>query len=142
MKYRILSLVVSSILLMSFSSISMAQKCTIKYNFKGWSVFYKTYKGTGTVHCANARSTRVSLSLKGGGFTFGVSEITNGKGTMTGILNIQDIYGTYFAMDGHAGFIKSIEGRMMIKGNNFLSLHGKGEGFDLGFSFGALTIMP
>ena len=45
-------------MLFSFSAVAVAQdkapattKCTMKFNLKGWSVFYKTAEGGGRVTC-------------------------------------------------------------------------------------------
>jgi len=107
---------------------------------EGWSVFYKTYHGTGTVSCPSGKSARVKLSLKGGGLTFGVSHILNGTGKIRGINKISDIYGNSFAMGGHAGFIKSVEGRWIPKGFRTIILSGKGIGYGLGWSMGNFRI--
>jgi hypothetical protein len=62
------------------------------------------------------------------------------RGAFSGVKDISEIFGTYFAVDGHAGAPKSAEGRAMTKGKVSLALRGTGRGFDLGFSFGAFTI--
>lgn len=131
---------VSLICLSLAPASSHAAQCSIKYNLKGWSIFYKTYQGSAIINCPNGQGARVNLSLKAGGFTFGSSEIINGKGVINGVSNISEVYGTYFTMDAHAGFLDSVEARLMFKGANSLGLTGKGNGFDIGFSFGALTI--
>ncbi|NOR70396.1 MAG: hypothetical protein GQ532_12010 [Methylomarinum sp.] len=142
MKPHFLRLIASVFFLTFFSATAGAAQCSIKYNLKGWSVFYKAYKGTAVISCPNGQSARVNLSLKGGGFTFGSSDITDGKGVINGVGNINEVYGTYFAMDGHAGFLQSVEARLLFKGANSVGMAGRGGGFDLGFSFGALTIKP
>ena len=138
MKQYFLGILAGSILLVPFSA--SAADCTISYHLKGWSAFYKTYKGSGTISCDNGQSATVNLSLRGGGFTFGASEITEGKGKVNGIEKIEDVYGSYFAMDGHAGFGKSIEGRLAPKGSRSLHFSGKGRGYDLGWSMGSLSV--
>lgn len=139
MKQKILGLVVSSVFFMPFSSVQ-AEECDLKYTMKGWSAFYKTYKGTGTVNCPSGISAQVNLSLQGGGFTFGASEITEGKGKIRGVTKIDDIYGGAFALGGHAGFNKSIEGRWIPRGARTVTLSGKGKGYDLGWSMGSFKI--
>lgn len=138
MKKRLLGLAVGSIFLISFNA--QAETCTMKYNMKGWSAFYKTYKGTGVVTCPSGKSATVNLSLKGGGFTFGASNITNGKAKLHGINKLSDIYGGAFALGGHAGFTKSVEGRWVPRGSRSLTLSGKGTGYDIGWSMGAFKI--
>ena len=139
MKHKIAGLALSSLFLMPFSS-AQAEECSLTYNMKGWSAFYKTYKGTGTVRCPSGQSAQVNVSLKGGGFTFGASEIIDGKGRIRGVNKISDIYGGGFALGGHAGFIKSVEGRWVPKGSRTITLSGKGKGYDLGFSMGSFRI--
>ena len=50
------------------------------FSLKGWSAFYKTQSGTGTITCHNGQKMRVKITAKGGGLTFGKSSIENGKG--------------------------------------------------------------
>ncbi|GAW85264.1 conserved hypothetical protein [Bathymodiolus platifrons methanotrophic gill symbiont] len=139
MRTKILGLAVSSLFFMSFSA-AQAEDCDLKYTIKGWAAFYKTSQGTGTVTCPSGKSAKVKLSLKGGGFTFGAYEVTEGKGRIRGVEKIDDIYGNSFMMDGDAGFGKSVEGRWAPKGSRTRTLSGKGNGYNLGFAFGALNI--
>ena len=37
------------------------------FSMKGWSAFYKTSKGEGTITCDNGESAAVTLKLTGGG---------------------------------------------------------------------------
>ena len=139
MQYKSLSLAVSSLFFMSFSAVQ-AEECDLKYTMKGWSAFYKSYQGTGTVSCPSGKRAAVNLSLQGGGFTFGASEIIDGKGTILGVTEISDIYGGGFAVGGHAGFITSIEGRVIPRGSRTITLSGKGKGYDLGWSIGSFKV--
>jgi len=138
MKKVFLGLVASSVMLLSVGA--KAEECSLEYTMKGWSAFYKAYKGTGTVSCPSGKSAKVKLSLKGGGITFGASEITAGKGKIKGVNKIDDIYGGGFAIGGHAGFNKSIEGRVVPRGSRTITLSGKGKGYDLGWSMGSFKI--
>ena len=72
--------------------------------------------------------------------TLGKSEIDNGRGRFTQVKDISEIFGTYVAVDGHAGATKSVEGWAMSKGEVSLALSGRGRGFDLGVAIGAFTI--
>ena len=49
--------------------------CKLRFNMSGWSAFYKTLSGSGTVTCDNGQRMNVSISSKGGGLTFGKSRI-------------------------------------------------------------------
>ncbi|MDF1584398.1 MAG: hypothetical protein P1P78_13975 [Methyloprofundus sp.] len=140
MKKSVLGLCASSLFLMSFSFTAKAEECDLKYTMKGWSAFYKTYKGSGVVTCPSGKKANVNLSLQGGGFTFGASEITEGKGKIRGVQSIDDIYGGAFELGGHAGFGKSVEVRWIPRGARTVTLSGKGTGYDLGWSMGSFKI--
>jgi len=114
--------------------------CTMKFTMKGWSAFYKTSDGQGTVKCSNGETVKVKLSAKGGGLTVGKSSIEDGNGQFSGIASIDELFGSYIAAEAHAGAVKSSGAQVMTKGEVSLALSGTGRGFDLGVSFGALTI--
>ena len=116
--------------------------CKITYSLKGWSFVYKEYKGNGIVTCENGQRASVSIITRGGGATLGKSEINNGGGVFSEVKDINEIYGTYFVIDVHAGAVKSVEAQAMTKGEVSLAISGKGRGFDLGIALGAFTIRP
>ena len=128
--------------LLSSPASAAATSCKIRYQVKGWSIFYKQYKGYGTVKCENGQRTKVSITSRGGGLTVGKSEISKGKGIFSTVNNINEIYGTYIVLDGHAGMTKSAEGQVMTKGEVSLAISGTGRGVDLGVAIGAFTIKP
>lgn len=114
--------------------------CKMNFQLAGWSVFYKTASGSGTVRCSNGQSLHVKLRAKGGGLTFGKTKITDGIGKFTGISNVRDVLGHYANAEAHAGAVKSAEAQVLTKGNVSLALSGKGEGWNLGVAFGAFII--
>ena len=114
--------------------------CKMNFQLAGWSVFYKTASGSGTVRCSNGQSLHVKLRAKGGGLTFGKTKITDGIGKFTGISNVRDVLGHYANAEAHAGAVKSAEAQVLTKGNVSLALSGKGEGWNLGGAFGAFII--
>lgn len=116
--------------------------CKLKFSMSGWSAFYKTSAGEGTVICDNGQSLPVKISTKGGGLTFGKSRIDNGTGEFTGVYNIRDVLGGYAAAEAHAGAGKSTKAQVVTKGSISLALAGKGSGWDLGVSFGSFVIEP
>lgn len=128
--------------LFSFSVNAEMLTCRMTYNTKGWSIFYKEYHGTGVVSCNNGQRVNISIISRGGGLTIGKSEINKGKGRFTKVYNINEIYGTYFALDSHAGATVSVEAQVMTKGEVSLALTGEGRGVDLGVSLSAFTIRP
>jgi hypothetical protein len=114
--------------------------CKLKYSLSGWSIFYKTAKGEGTVTCANGQSMRVHIRVKGGGLTFGKTKVVNGTGKFTGVRAIGDVLGHYATAGAHAGADKSASSGVMTKGDVSLALAGKGRGWNLGVDAGAFII--
>lgn len=115
-------------------------QCKMTFNLKGWSAFYKTSKGDGTITCSNGQKARVRIKATGGGITFGKSEIVGGTGRFTGARNLEEVLGAYVQSEAHAGAGKSADAQAMTKGEISLVLAGKGRGVDIGFAFGKFTI--
>jgi hypothetical protein len=115
-------------------------KCQLSFTMSGWSAFYKTASGKGTVTCDNGQSMKVKLNAKGGGLTVGKSTIEDGHGEFSGVGSVSEILGSYIAAEAHAGAVESTQAQVMTKGEVSLALAGKGRGFDLGVAFGKLTI--
>lgn len=115
-------------------------ECKLHYNLAGWSVFYKTASGSGTVTCNNGQSLAVKISAKGGGLTFGKSRIEDGTGKFAGVERINDVLGTYVSAEAHAGAVKSSKASAMTKGDVSLALAGTGKGFDIGIGFGKFVL--
>ena len=114
--------------------------CRLDFEMSGWSVFYKTASGNGTVRCDNGQTLAVRVSSKGGGITFGKSRIEDGVGEFSGIHDIRDVLGTYAAAEAHAGAVKSSKATAMTKGDVSLALAGTGKGFDIGIGFGKFVL--
>jgi hypothetical protein len=114
--------------------------CKLHFNLSGWSVFYKTAQGSGTITCDDGSSLPVSISAKGGGLTVGKSTVENGTGEFSGVHNIRETLGTYAAAEAHAGAVKSSKAQVMTKGEVSLALAGTGKGWDLGVAFGNFVI--
>lgn len=123
----------------SFADTSQIE-CKMNFTMKSWSVFYKSGKGYGTIHCDNGQSIKVKLRAQGGGLTFGKSKIVNGKGIFSKVTNIKELYGSYATAEAHGGVVKSGTAQALTKGEVSLSLTGSGNGVDLGFDFGKFTI--
>ena len=114
--------------------------CRMTFNLKGWSAFYKTSKGDGTITCDNGESMKVKIKATGGGITFGKSEILDGNGKFSDAKNIQELLGAYAQSEAHAGAGKSTGAQALTKGEVSLALSGTGRGVDVGFAFGKFTI--
>ncbi|HEY6942190.1 MAG TPA: hypothetical protein VI238_12075 [Dokdonella sp.] len=114
--------------------------CEMRFSLAGWSAFYKTASGEGTVTCSNGDTLRVVIEAKGGGITFGKSEIHDGRGRFTEVYDIEDVLGAYASAGAHAGAAKSAEAQVLTKGPVSLALSGKGSGWDLGVAFGKFTL--
>jgi hypothetical protein len=114
--------------------------CNMEYTLKGWSAFYKTSSGSGTITCENGQTAKVKISAKGGGLTAGKSEVREGHGKFSEVSDIKELFGTYANASAAAGAVKSSEAQALTKGEVSLALAGKGTGVELGISFGKFTI--
>lgn len=114
--------------------------CSLTFTMKGWSAFYKTASGAGSIKCSNGQTMNVKLSAKGGGLTVGKSSIEDGQGEFSAVENISELLGSYVSAEAHAGAVKSAKAQVMTKGEVSLALSGTGRGWDLGIAFGKLTI--
>lgn len=114
--------------------------CELRFKMQGWSVFYKTAEGEGTVTCSNGERLPVRIVSRGGGITFGKSRIDNGRGEFSGIYNIRDVLGGYAAAEAHAGAGKSSKAQVVTKGSVSLALTGTGSGWDIGVSVGNFVL--
>ena len=114
--------------------------CTMTFNLKGWSAFYKRSDGEGIVTCDNGQRARLRIRVRGGGLTFGKSEIIEGRGEFSPVRNIDEVFGSYVAAEAHAGAVKSASAAVYTKGEVSLAVAGTGRGVDLGVAFGKLTI--
>jgi hypothetical protein len=116
--------------------------CSMTFDLSGWSAFYKTASGGGTVTCDNGQTAKVAIKATGGGLTVGKSKITDGHGKFSPVSGIADLYGDYGMAEAHAGAGKSAAAQVMTKGTVSLELTGKGQGIDVGFAFGKFTLSP
>jgi hypothetical protein len=114
--------------------------CELSYNLAGWSAFYKTASGTGTITCDNGARIPVKITVKGGGLTVGKSKIVDGKGRFSGAYSVNDLIGSYASVEAHAGADKSSSAQVVTKGDVSLALAGTGKGWDLGIGAGKFTI--
>ncbi len=115
--------------------------CEMSFELKGWSAIVKKAKGTGTVKCANGQSARVKIRVRGGGLTFGKSEIVAGKAKISGVKDISEVFGSYASASANAGVGPSAEAAAMTKGEVSLALAGTGRGIDLGIAFSKFKIL-
>lgn len=115
-------------------------RCHMDFSLSGWSLFYKTAKGSGEVTCSNGQRMHVHLRAKGGGLTVGKTRIEHGHGTFTGVRDIHEVLGHYAQAEAHAGADEAARAQIMTKGNVSLALTGKGRGWSLGVDFGAFII--
>lgn len=115
--------------------------CTMTYKLSGWSFVYKQYDGIGNISCSNGQRAQVALASKSVGFTIGKSEI-EGTAAFSEVKNLNEIYGSFVALEGHAGATKSVDGQILTRGEISLYLSGKGRGIDIGVTLGALKISP
>jgi hypothetical protein len=137
---RIFALALLSAVVSTAHAAGANVSCKLTFTMSGWSAFYKTASGSGTIKCSNGQSKNVTLSAKGGGLTVGKSTIEDGHGEFSGVNGIDELLGSYVAAEAHAGAVKSSQAQVMTKGEVSLALSGTGRGWDLGIAFGKLTI--
>jgi len=128
------------ILLLSATAAQATTSCTMTFELKGWSAFYKVSHGSGKIKCDNGQRASVELEAKGGGLTFGKSQVKDGIGKFSPVSGISELFGTYVQGGADAGAGKSAASMAMTKGEVSLALTGKGTGFNLGVSFGKFVI--
>jgi len=114
--------------------------CDIKFTMSGWSAFYKTASGVGTIKCSNGESAKVKLDAKGGGPTVGRTVIDKGRGRFSGVDSISDLFGAYVSAEAGAGAVKAANVNLMSKGPVSLAFSGIGRGWELGIAFGRISI--
>lgn len=115
--------------------------CTLTYDMSGGGAFYKRSTGEGTIKCDNGQSLAVSIESKGGGLTFGKSEIKGGTGKFSPVNDIRDLVGGYATAEANAGnSSEASKAQVVTKGSISLALSGKGTGRTLGVSFGSFII--
>jgi hypothetical protein len=115
-------------------------KCKMKFSMKGWSAFYKTSKGEGTITCDNGEKAAVAIKLTGGGITFGKTDIKDATGTFSDVSKLADVLGSYGAAEAEAGAVKSSAAMALTKGEVSLAIAGTGEGWNVGISGAKFTI--
>lgn len=115
--------------------------CTLHYSMSGGGAFYKHSTGEGVITCNNGKSLPVKIEAKGGGLTFGHSEIKDGIGKFSPLADIHDAIGGYATAEANAGSGASAsKAQVVTKGSISLALTGKGTGHTLGVSFGSFII--
>ena len=115
-------------------------RCHLRYNLSGWSLFYKRAEGRGTVTCDNGQTAAVRIQLVGGGLTAGKYRIEDGRGEISTVHGISEVFGDYAQAGAEAGVVKSSQAQVLTKGTTSLALAGTGQGVNLGVSVGKFTI--
>lgn len=134
-------ILVSALLLAAVHGTAAAAiDCEMTFTMSGWSAFYKTGSGSGTIRCDNGQSLKVKIRTKGGGITFGKQRIDDGHGKFSEVHDIKDLLGTYATGGAHAGAVKSSSAAVVTKGDVSLALAGTGEGINIGIDFGKFVI--
>jgi hypothetical protein len=107
---------------------------------KGWSIFYESAAGEGTITCDNGQAVPVTLRAKGGGLTAGKINIVDGIGDISEVASIDEVFGKYASAEASAGAGHAAAARVVTKGHVSIALSGTGQGMDLGWSFGEFVI--
>ena len=128
------------LLMASYTAHAAEARCTLHYDMAGGGAFYKHSTGNGEITCDNGQHLAVSIESKGGGLTFGHSEIKDGVGKFSPVADVHDLIGGYATAEANAGAGDASKAQVVTKGSISLALTGKGSGHTLGVSFGSFII--
>ncbi|GLQ95585.1 hypothetical protein [Dyella mobilis] len=116
-------------------------KCHLTYELAGWSAIYQHATGSGHVTCDNGQRSAVSLSVHGGGLTAGKFRVS-GKGEISNVYNLHQVFGSYAQAGASAGAVNSGTAQVLTKGTVSVALTGTGQGVNLGLAVDKFDIEP
>ena len=116
-------------------------KCHLTYSLSGWSAIYQHAEGRGDITCDNGESAAVSISMHGGGLTAGKFHVS-GRGDISNVYDIKEVYGSYAQAGASAGVVRSGTAQVLTKGTTSIALSGSGEGVNLGVAVDKFDIQP
>jgi len=122
------------------ASAAAKTDCEMRFNLTGWAAIYKHAEGNGVITCSNGESMNINIVARGGGLTAGKYQVEDGKGKFSDVSSLAELLGNYAQGEANAGLVKGGSAQVLTKGTVSLALAGKGEGVDLGISFGKFTI--
>lgn len=128
--------------LLVMGGTARAATCQMSFQMKGWAAFYEKADGHGVVTCDNGQQAYVKLEGRGGGLSAGKWEIRDGRGTFSGVSDINEVFGDYASTNASASAGPGGGVRAMTKGNVSLAISGKGSGVDLSAGFGRFRVRP
>ncbi|MBE1159262.1 hypothetical protein [Dyella acidiphila] len=123
------------------SAATAPVKCHLTYELAGWSAIYQHATGSGHVVCDNGQRAAVSLSMHGGGLTAGKFRVS-GRGDISNVYAIHDVFGSYAQAGASAGAVNSGTAQVLTKGTASIALTGTGEGVNLGVAVDKFDIEP
>jgi hypothetical protein len=116
-------------------------KCHLTYELSGWSAIYQHATGSGHVRCDNGQTAEVTLSVHGGGLTAGKFHVS-GRGDISNVYTIHDVFGSYAQGGASAGVVNSGTAQVLTKGTVSVALTGTGQGVNLGVALDKFDIEP
>lgn len=116
-------------------------KCHLTYSLSGWSAIYQHAEGHGSVTCDNGQRAAVVINMHGGGLTAGKFHVS-GRGDISNVYGVSDVYGSYAQAGASAGVVRSGTAQVLTKGTTSIALSGTGEGINLGVAIDAFKIEP
>jgi hypothetical protein len=116
-------------------------KCQLTYSLAGWSAIYQHAAGHGRVTCDNGQHANVTIQMHGGGLTAGKFRVT-GKGDISNVYSIKEVFGSYAQAGASAGVVQSGTAQVVTKGTVSMALSGSGEGINLGVAVDKFDIKP
>ena len=106
--------------------------CSLRFTATQWSPQRAAVTGAGMVTCTNGSTMLVMVGASGPGIAAGGWNITDGKGTFSHVTRIEDVLGSYAAIEGDIGVSATGTVQALTKGKRSLLLSGKGKGFGMG----------
>ena len=133
--------VVTALYATSAHAGSAPLKCHLTYSLAGWSAIYQHASGHGRVTCDNGQHANVTIQMHGGGLTAGKFRVT-GKGDISNLYSIKEVFGSYAQAGASAGVVESGTAQVVTKGTVSMALSGSGEGINLGVAVDKFDIKP
>lgn len=115
-------------------------ECRLSFTVRQWSPQQAAATGAGMVTCTNGSAMLVIVSARGPGIAAGRWDITDGRGTFAHVARIEDIPGSYAAIEGDIGVSAAGTVQALTKGGVSLRLSGKGRGFSAGIAIRDFSI--
>jgi hypothetical protein len=143
MKKTALQLLAGMVLAVAPMMLSAAEShvdCNLRFTAGQWSPQQAAVTGAGMLTCTNGSAMPVMVGASGPGIAAGRWSITDGRGAFGRVARIEDILGSYAAIEGDIGVSAAGTVQALTKGKLSLRLSGKGQGFSAGIAIRDFSI--